>query len=62
LLPFISFYFLLFPRIGTFQWVAGKENEKIRPPSDLALKLQANFSNNRNFLSGAGQADRIRFI
>ena len=36
------FYFLLFLRIGSFQWVTAEKNKKIRLPLDLPVRLCAN--------------------
>jgi len=58
-LPFISFYFLLFPRIGTFQWVMGEGNKKIRPLSSLALKLRPTMSNSHAPRTARPPAKRV---
>src|SRR5579872_851851 len=49
------FYFLLFPRIGTFQRVTGEGNKKNRPLSDLALKLCSVTMSNSRSLSSPGR-------
>src|SRR5579872_3638555 len=42
LFPFISFYFLLFPGIGTFQWVTPKEIKKSFSARNSPVRLCAN--------------------
>jgi hypothetical protein len=55
---FASFYFLLFPRIGTFQRVASEKNRKILTASQLARKLLSLTISNSRGLSAPGRPAR----